>query len=178
MRRLCILLNALLLLALFVAEATAHANMMPCYVKFDPSEVVMEDAIVPADKATTVFHLQVRQQGTEEWMTAIEDAITVTPGLLYEARFDLSTVEDMPKFEEFQFLLEVSKSGSFAEDRTGHCENNARAGGRRDRIVTFTVDGTTDTIDLVGLWGVGFAPVTLTPVTKLRVQAVAATEEL
>eukprot|EP00977_Amphora_coffeiformis_P003323 scaffold618_cov175-Amphora_coffeaeformis.AAC.5 len=166
----------LLLLALFVTGATAHANIMPCNIKFDPSEVVMEEAIVSADKAKIVFHLQVRPQGTEDWITTMNGPITVSPGVLYEARFNLSSVQDDPTFKEFQFLLETAPGGSFAEDRTGHCQNNVRAGGRGDRIVTFTVDGTIDVVDLVGIWGVNFGPVTLTPVTKLLVQA--ASEEL
>ena len=99
-------------------------------------------------------------------------------GILYEARFNLSSlVQDDATLQEFQFLLETGPGGSFAQDRTGHCPNNVRAGGKGDRIVTFTVDGSSDVVELMGLWGVNFGPVTLTPMTKLLVQA-SVTEEL
>lgn len=168
-----VLVSLFLTLTELAVETAAYASWLPCYVEFADDEVVMNHHIVAADRAKTFVHLQVRPRGTQEWTNASENEFPVTAGQIYEVQFDLTTVQERPEFADFQFVLEASKGGSFAPDRTAHCENS-RAHGDGDVILKFTVDGTAENVNLVGAWALGHSEVTLSPAAKLRVQSAAA----
>ena len=157
----------------FLLRATAgYASWLQCYVEFDDTEVVMNHRIVSAENANKKLNLQIRPQGSDTWIdssSSLSAATSVTPGTIYEARFDLSeALSQEPEFEALQFVMEISEGGSFAEDKTSHCEN-LRAHGDGNRPVLFTADGTTESVGLVGAWAIGHSAVSLTPETKLQV---------
>lgn len=164
-----------LFLSLFAFTAMAFSNLLPCYVEFDEEEVVMHHHIVPVEKADTALRLQIRPQGSDSWTTALdEEEIEVQAGTVYEVRFDLQASQI--DIDEFDSTVEVTKGGSFAADATTHCEN-VRALATGNRSVKFTVDGSTESVNIVGAWAMGHAAVSLTFPAKLRV-TVAAKEEL
>lgn len=178
----------MLLLSLLARTAHGYAAWLPCYVDLDESEVVMNHYIVPSDKATNkVLQLQVRPQGTEEWLmtttttTASESSsaplsfVSVQPDTVYEARFFLDSANgDLPEnVGALEFVMELSDGGSFAVDKTGHCEASSRAHGKGQRIVNFTVNGTgtaaqQQDVTLLGAWATGHSTVYLTPAVILR----------
>eukprot|EP00977_Amphora_coffeiformis_P000404 scaffold108_cov162-Amphora_coffeaeformis.AAC.15 len=170
----CVLVVAL---AQLVVETTAYASWLPCYVEFADDEVVMNHPIVAAENAKTTLQLQLRPQGKEDWTHAFENEFEVTAGQVYEVQFDLATVRGQLDFMDLQFVLETSAGGSFGPDRSAHCEN-LRAHGDGEGIRKFAVDGTVETVNLVGAWALGHSEVTLTPAAKLRVVQGTAAQDL
>lgn len=133
----------------------------------------MNHYIVPAEKAPTMLNLQVREKGTEEW--SAESEISVQAGGMYQARFSLTNKPE--RFETLEFVMEIGKGGSFEPDRTAHCES-FRAHGRGEKVVNFTVDGTSESVLLVGAWALGHSAVSLTPATLFRVGVTEKSPEL
>jgi hypothetical protein len=124
------------LLAHVVVPTTAYASWLPCYVDLDETEVVMNQRILPAEMASTLLAIEVREEDAKAWSTTA--VIPAGRAGSYEARLVIPA--NAPA--TVQFVMEVSAGGSFGEEE-GMCQGQ-RIHGAGSQSVGFDVDGTAD----------------------------------
>ena len=160
----------------------SYAAWLKCFVELDPSEVIMNQYVVPFRNAEyDGIELEVRKEGEENEWTSKEyfhsEAHTIEVRLRLPQNVKKSFDEAR---REVQWVLEATPGATVTSSEL--CDGRRGYAMRHDEVITLEIDSnktiSEKPVELVAGWAFGHSEVTLTPRMSLRLRMATNAEEL